>query len=212
MFHYLSLRKTINFFHLSLDFQSENTTAGQNPPPNRIQRGNFIHGPEVGPKIRAKVKTVFQPVNQGAEGAAKLTGTRLPFTTKTLQTSQVNVKTLNSLEVEPTPALPNPALQSTGLNTEWRGCVMTQWREPKIIRCERPLHAASSPCALPVAWVTLYCNGQAEVWLRNEVQYAVLLESLFGTRCIPKGQDTWVFFLGPLKSSSKQAPLTRNTL
>lgn len=32
MFHYPSVRKTIKFLHLSLDFQFENTTAGQKPP------------------------------------------------------------------------------------------------------------------------------------------------------------------------------------
>lgn len=63
----------------------------------------------MGPKIRAKVESGFRPVNQGAEGAAKLTGARLPFTTKTLQTGRVNVKAFNSLEAEPTPALPNPS-------------------------------------------------------------------------------------------------------
>lgn len=64
------------------------------------------YGREVGPKIRAKVKTEFRPINKRA---AKLTGARLPFTAKTLQTGRVNVKAFNSAEAEPTSALPNPS-------------------------------------------------------------------------------------------------------
>lgn len=43
MFHYSIVRKIINFLHLSLDFQFENTTTGQKTPPpsHRIQGGNM---------------------------------------------------------------------------------------------------------------------------------------------------------------------------
>lgn len=80
----------------------------RSPP---IQGRSFIHSfaqnEEAGPRIRAKVEIGFGPVNQGVEGAARLTGAKLPFTTKTLQTGRVNVKALNSLEREPTSVLPN---------------------------------------------------------------------------------------------------------
>lgn len=54
MFHYLSLRKTINFFHLSLDFQSENTTAGQNPPPTGFKEEILYMAQRWGQKLELR--------------------------------------------------------------------------------------------------------------------------------------------------------------
>lgn len=112
-----------------------------------------------GQKMSTKVETGFRPVRQGAEGAAQPAGARLPFTAETLQTGRVNVKAFNSVEAEPTPALPNrsPTINRPKYRVA-RLCNDTVERaENNLLR--KASGSRLQPLRLPMACVTPDCNG-----------------------------------------------------